>query len=78
MPPKRRRGGQAAASAGEADETKEALRVALHNAVNAGVEDAFENISAERERLLSEAREAAAKVLNDAAQEVEKQRRRRL
>jgi hypothetical protein len=68
MAPKRRRGDDSVDN-GEAAEKKEALRDALYNAVSSSVDTAFQDISAERERLLSEAKEAAAKEKDDAAKE---------
>jgi small-conductance mechanosensitive channel len=83
MPRKRSRRDDSSQQHGAAGDRKRALRDILHNAMNAGVEEAFQEMEQERTkaeeeraRLLAEAQEAAAKVKEDAERHIKKMRRK--
>jgi phenylalanyl-tRNA synthetase alpha subunit len=83
MPWKRSRRDHLSQQHGAAKDRREALRDILHIAVNAGEEEAFQQLEQERTkaeeesaRLLNEAREKAAKVKEDAERYITKMRRK--
>jgi hypothetical protein len=85
MPPKRPRRDDTGQQHGAAGGKKEALLIHLHNAVNEGVKEAFQEVEKEDKRreeeralLLAKAQEAAGKVKADAAIEVDEMRRKLL
>jgi hypothetical protein len=81
MPRKRSRRDDSSQQPGAAGDRKDALRDILHNAVNAGVEEAFQTLEQERTQadvesaqLLAEAQDKAAKVKEDAERHIAKMR----